>query len=179
MEAYENCQKAQFNNQLSCDCCCSHKIRFYVSDSENVKNKCFSFGISRMHLNISQVLREMSCQRADFTLVATWQLLIRLDRSVPNNSVALTWFFLICLWTCESCFCFRYSMYNWPFWFLIIIQQPLVKHVVCIVPSWLWNPKSTFTISEVYDSCWSINILWLCIFYKLKHFPCQYFYLSG
>lgn len=68
------------------------KIWFYVLDGENVKNKRFSFGVSGMYLNISQVLREMSCQRADFTLVATWQLLIRLDRSVPSDSVALTWF---------------------------------------------------------------------------------------
>lgn len=75
----------------------SHNIRFCFPDSENDKYNSFSFGMLRIYLNISQVLRLICCQKADLALVGTWQLLIRLERSGPNNSGALTLCFSLSL----------------------------------------------------------------------------------
>ncbi len=70
----------------------------------------------------------ISCQRADLALVGTWQLLISLERSVPNDSDTLTFFFYT-WWLKKSSFkhsgfgtrqkgrmCDRVHRSRWIFW---------------------------------------------------------------
>lgn len=52
--------------------------------------KCFAFGLLKIFLNIPQVLRLICCQKADLAWAGTWQLLIRLETTRPNNLVALS-----------------------------------------------------------------------------------------
>lgn len=48
------------------------------------------FCLLKIFLNISQVLRLIHCQEADLAWAGTWQLLIRLETTGPNNSAALS-----------------------------------------------------------------------------------------
>lgn len=65
---------------------CSHNIGFCFPGSENDKCNSFPFGLLKIYLNISQVVRLIRCQKADLALAGTWQLLIRLETTGPNNS---------------------------------------------------------------------------------------------
>lgn len=66
--------------------------QYWLLFSRQWNDKCNSFpvGLLKIFLNISQVLRLIRCQKADLAWAGTWQLLIRLETTGPNNSAALT-----------------------------------------------------------------------------------------